>query len=288
MRSFLFIYVTAFFLSSCAIGGPGKARFEAAKQSEASGNPRFFEIQSSKNSVSKATLDDITDLAINSECAKTAHDVQGTPPKSYLKGSALSFARAVCHPEAESNVIASQAVGEPSKDALAHYGLKPATPEERLEVVYSLMLGSAARESSWRWCVGKDPGASNSSGETCEAGLYQTSFNSRSASPVLPRLFAKFKADKSGCFADQYKGATKCSEANLKNWGTGEGVEFQKLSKDCPGFATEYHAVMLRTRRSHYGPVNQKRSLVKSSCTKMFKSIRNKIQSNPMLCDMLK
>lgn len=298
MRSALFIHIAAATLilsGGCAIG-PGKERMEAAKQSEATGNSRPYQPSNevekievptesaSNNNASKPSLDEITSIALNSECAKTAHDVQGKPPKSYLKGSALSFARSVCQPGEETNIIATQAIGDASKDALAHYGVTAPTAKERLEVLYSLMLGSAARESSWRWCVGKDPGASNTSAETCEAGLYQTSWNSRSASPALSRLFQKFKADKSGCFATEYKGATTCSDANMKNYGTGEGVEFQKLSKECPGFATEYHAVMLRLRRSHYGPINIKKSSIKPACTQMFKAIRAKIESKPALC----
>lgn len=279
MRSAFFIYLTALFLF---IGGCSSTPL-ASNEVEKIEVP---EKQASNNDASKGSLDEITSIALNSECAKTAHDNQGKPPKSYLKGSALSFAKAVCNPTDEVTLITSQAIGDASKDALAHYGVKPATAQERLEVIYSLMLGSAARESSWRWCVGKDPGASNTSSETCEAGLYQTSYNSRSASPALPRLFAKYKSDKSGCFATEYKGATKCTDANLKNWGTGDGVEFQKLSKECQGFATEYHGIMLRTRRSHYGPINQKKSMIKQSCTKMFNQIRNKIQQKPELCSL--
>lgn len=277
MRSAFFIYFSAAILCFGGCSTPPIASNEVEKT-------EVPEKPASNNNASKGSLDDITSIALNSECAKTAHDVQGKPPKSYLKGSALSFAKAVCNPLSETTEIASQAVGDASKDALAHYGVRPNTAQETLEVVYSLMLGSAARESSWRWCVGKDPGASNTSAETCEAGLYQTSWNSRSASPALPRLFQKFKADKSGCFATEYKGATTCSEANMKNWGTGEGLEFQQLSKHCPGFATEYHAIMLRMRRSHYGPINQKKSSIKPACTQMFKDIRAKIESNPSLC----
>lgn len=279
MKKAILIYSSALFLF---IGGCAEL---PTSENQTSNEVEKIEVPS-KNDVSKASLDEITAIALNSECAKTAHDVQGKPPKSYLKGSALSFARAVCNPGEETNIIAAQAVGDASKDALAHYGLEPGTADERLELVYSLMLGSAARESSWRWCVGKDPGASNTSAETCEAGLYQTSWNSRSASPALPRLFQKFKADKSGCFANEYKGATTCSDANMKNWGTGDGVEFQKLSKECPGFATEYHAVMLRMRRSHYGPINQKKSSIKPACTQMFLNIRQLVSSDPRLCDL--
>ncbi len=236
--------------------------------------------------VAAASLQTITDLAIKSECAQTAHDVQGKPPQGFLKGIALTYARAACAPDAAWVKVASQPVGDDAKkDALAHYGLAKGPP--RLESTFALVLGSAARESSWRWCVGKDPGASNTDSETCEAGLYQTSYNSRSASPVLPALFAQYKASSDGCYAAEYKGKTTCSESNLKNWGTGEGVTFQKLSKECPGFATEYHAVMVRTRRTHYGPINLKKSAIKPACVSMFSKIGDAIKANPKICSLL-
>lgn len=227
------------------------------------------------------------DIALSSECASSPHDEQGKPPKSFLRGITLSFARAVCHPGEKAVQIASQPVGSASVDFLAHYGLNPATHQERLATTYSLLVGSAARESSWRWCVGKDPGASNTTAETCEAGLYQTSWNSRAASPALTDLFRKFQASKQGCFAVEYRGATTCSEANLKNWGTGEGVAFQLLTKECPGFASEYHAVMVRVRRTHYGPINAKKSLVKPECTAMFRKIRAAVEADQRVCSTL-
>jgi hypothetical protein len=225
----------------------------------------------------------IMGMAVGSECDNTAHDVQGTPPTGFMKGIALTYARAVCHPEWEWVKVAAAPVGsDAQKDALAHYGLAPGP--DRLESTFALLIGSAARESSWRWCVGKDPGASNTSAETCEAGLYQTSYNSRSASSILPALFAQYRASSEGCFAKEYKGTTTCSADNMKNWGSGDGVEFQRLTKECPGFATEYHAVMVRIRRTHYGPINIKKSQIKPACVSMFSSIRKAIEADKSLC----
>lgn len=229
----------------------------------------------------------IESIALSSDCAKSAHDNQGKPPQGYMRGIALSYARALCNQGSEAFKIASQSLGDASKDALAHYGAQPKDATERLQMLYSLMIGSAARESSWRWCVGKDPGASNTTAETCETGLYQTSYNSRSASPVLPKLYEQFKASKRGCFSTEYKGATTCSADNMKNWGSGEGVEFQRLTKDCPGFATEYHAVMLRVNRKHYGPINTKKALLKPVCTAMFEKVRQAVVANPFVCPAL-
>lgn len=226
-------------------------------------------------------------IALNSQCKKTAHGEQGNPPSNYMSGIALSYARALCNQNDEYVKVASQPLGDPNKDALAYYGLKPKTSAERLQMTFSLVLGSAARESSWRWCVGKDPGAQNTTAETCEAGLYQTSYNSRSASPVLPELFFLAKETGIGCFAKEYKGTTTCSASNLKNWGTGEGVKFQELSKNCPGFATDYHAVMVRVNRKHYGPINTKKSEMKPVCVTMFQQIKDLHDSNANFCKAL-
>lgn len=234
------------------------------------------------------------DVATNDLCAKTAHDVQGTPPKSYMKGIVLTYVKTVCNPDSDVYKIASQPVGDASKDALAHYGLKPQTAHERLNMVFSLMIGSAARESSWRWCVGRDVQASASviriclaGGKSCEAGLYQTSFDSISQSPALQSLFDEYSEYPSGCFATEYKGATKCSAENLKDFGSGKPKEFQTLTKECPGFATEYHAIMARINRSHYGPINRKKSEIKPACVGMFERVRKLIVANPNLCNVL-
>ena len=239
------------------------------------------QVEASKGGASPLEIEAI---ASASQCSKTSFADRGIPTKAFLKGIALSYARAVCHPEREAVKIASQPLGDASKDALAHYGLKDG---DRLRSVYTLMVGSAGRESSWRWCVGRDASATNYTSETCETGLYQTSYNSRSASPVLPKLYAEFKGSSAGCFAAQYKGTATCSESNLKNWGTGEGVEFQRLSKQCPGFATEYHAVMLRTGRKHYGPINTKKAEFKTACGEMFKQVSNLLAAKPELCKSL-
>ena len=48
------------------------------------------------------------------------------------------------------------------------------------------------RESSGKYCEGRDKSADNTTAETAEAGLFQTSFNARRSSPLLPKLFAEF------------------------------------------------------------------------------------------------
>lgn len=231
------------------------------------------------------SFESVKEIAVNSQCAKYSFKGgQGLAPKSFLKGIALTYAKAACNPLRADVVVASQPLGSASKDALAHYGISTETSDEILRQVYSLLVGSAMRESSGRWCVGKDAGASNFSAETCEAGLYQTSFNSRSAHRELPLMFASYKANPKGCFFEVYSQGISCDKSNLKNYGFGDGVIFQKLSKECPAFATEYAAVMFRTQRTHYGPLNTRKAELRPECTAMFKMVYDLVKANPSIC----
>lgn len=254
----------------------------------------------SQENTGLTSLQDLKDFATKSDCAKFSFESQGKPKASYMLGVSLSAARMFCHQNADYAQAASAPVGSSTVDALALYadrikeaGLKTDTARQRQQVLWSLIVGSGGRESSWRWCVGKDPGASNTESSTCEAGLYQTSYNSRyerdgkTISKVRMNLIAQYKADKSGCFADEYKKGVTCSQDNLKNWGSGEGLAFQALSKDCPGFATDYHAVMIRQRRSHYGPINTKKAQLTRQCADHFAIIQQMVEKNPSLCGSL-
>lgn len=239
----------------------------------------------------------IEDIAAGSACAKAKFAEQGTPPKGFLKGMALVYARALCQPDRSDYKRASQKNSDNATvDALAHYA-----PEFKsagfsntedgsvtLRHLYTLMVGHAATESSWRWCVGKDPGASNTSAETCEAGLFQTSWNARSGTGELPKLFNLYASSKKPkCFAKQFKGTTTCSAANLKNYGTGDGVRFQELSKECPAFAVEFASLVLRTQRRHYGPINTKKAMLVPSCNQMFIDVEAYVKKNPGVCALL-
>jgi len=52
-----------------------------------------------------------------------------------------------------------------------------ATPVERLRRLFVLLLGLGMRESSGRYCEGRDRSANNTGADTAEAGLFQMSFD---------------------------------------------------------------------------------------------------------------
>ncbi len=71
-----------------------------------------------------------------------------------------------------------------------------------------------------------------------------------------------------------------------QNWGTGEGVSFQKVSKDCPSFAAQFAAVTMRSKYQHYGPINRREVEIYAPCSDMLAQIESMI--SPKLCEELK
>ena len=128
--------------------------------------------------------------------------------------------------------------------------------------------------------------ASNTSAETAEAGLFQTSFNARGASPLLPTLFAQYSANPTG-FLDVFKEGVRCSEASLQNFGIGDGQKFQRLSKECPAFAAEFAAVGLRHIRKHWGPINRRTAEVRLECDEMLRRVDAVVAASPGICSAL-
>jgi len=217
---------------------------------------------------SPASLDQITQIAAQSEIARYAWKDRGIAPKGYIKGMALVYARVYCKlqaGDAAATEMANASSADGSHDALAWYdpifaaaGMKNDTAgADTLRHLFVLLIGLGMRESSGRYCEGRDKSASNTTAETAEAGLFQTSFNARTANPLLPTIFAQYSENPSG-FLDVFKEGVRCSAADLENFGSGDGEEFQSLSKACPAFAAEFAAVGLRHIRTHWGPINRR------------------------------
>jgi hypothetical protein len=142
------------------------------------------------------------------------------------------------------------------------------------------------RESSGKHCEGRDQSASNSSAQTAEAGLFQTSFSAMSASPLLPKLFPQYSADPNG-FLEVFREDVHCSAASLENFGSGDGRDFQRLSKECPAFAAEFAAVGLRHIRKHWGPINTKAAEVRPQCDDMLQQVQAAVDASPEICAQL-
>src|SRR6516162_11857014 len=160
-------------------------------------------------------LDQITQIAAQSAIARYSWKDRGIAPKGYIKGMALVYARVYCKLGAGDDAVTEMAKpnsADGAHDALAWYdpifvavGMSnDAAGADTLRHLFVLLIGLGMRESSGKYCEGRDRSASNTTAETAEAGLFQTSFNARTASPLLPTIFAAYSENPSG-FVDAFK-----------------------------------------------------------------------------------
>lgn len=240
-------------------------------------------------------VEKLKQIAASSSCSRISFVKHGHPRKGWLKGTAIVYARAICNPNRPEVKAASVPPG--SNDAISYYGLGGNT----LRNTYALMVGLAARESEWKYCCGRDMGSDFKTADSAEGGFLQTSYGARMgkdgvlrANGAINDLYLKWKAsDKSKCLLAEYKEGVDpddCDGGNAKNWGTGEGVEWQKLSKTCPAFAAEYGALVMRYNagaRGEFGPIRTKAAEFHSECADMFKMIEDFVAVNPSVCNSL-
>lgn len=244
-----------------------------------------------------ATLGKIEAIAAASDCAAYAWKNRGQAPKGYVEGVADVFARAVCNPTRTDVVVVSQArTTDDAHDALSWYASNftalgmsnDAAGVDTLRHTYTLLLGLGMRESSGQHCCGRDMSATNVSSDSAEAGAWQTSWDSHGASPELPKLFARYRTSDVGCLLSTFSREVTCDATNWQDWGSGaDGLDFQKREKDCPAFAAEYAAVMLRVEGGslgHYGPLRTKAAEIRPECDAMLRQVQSLVEATPALC----
>ena len=133
-------------------------------------------------------IDKIETAAVESDAADLIWDNRGVAPKGYIKGMALAYATCVRKfqlGDLTAHEIAKGETGDTAYDALALYrdqfqklGMSNnVTGRKTLRHVFVFLLGLGMRESSGKHCCGRDQSATNVESETCEAGLFQTSWN---------------------------------------------------------------------------------------------------------------
>ena len=206
-------------------------------------------------------------LAASSPIARYSWQNRGVAPAGYIKGMAVTFAQ-VCQKwkagDSAAHVMAMPNSGNDNVDALSWFdsnfrGLGMSNARGGLDTLrhlFVLLIGLGMRESSGKCFEGRDMSASNTTGENAEAGLFQQSHNSFSASPELGKLMEAYQANPSWGFQGIFReGVAGGPSPNL---GDGAGAAFQRLCKLSPSFAVEAAAVGLRTNRSHWGPINRK------------------------------
>jgi hypothetical protein len=229
-------------------------------------------------------LDAITAIAAASSARDYDWHDRGIAPVGYIKGMAVMFARLYCKLSANDPAASEMAkpIGnDPKNDSLALYAKKFAdaglgnapTKTDVLRHLLVLMFGVGMLESSGNLGCGRDKSANNTDADTCEAGLFQTSYNARSYSPAfLDGLIASYA--NSTDFKSIFSEDAHSTADDAKNWGAGPGVDFQALSKNCPAFEVEFTALAMRNTSRHWGTVSSMKTEIRPECDALLKAIQ--------------
>lgn len=212
---------------------------------------------------------DIASIVNGSACTTYKWRDRGTAPKGFVMGMAQAFQRSLCRKDP----VMNKALGDTDHDALAAYSISASLINN-----YTLLMGLGMRESSGKYCEGRDTSSKGTpTADTAEAGTFQTSYNSHDASPDdLGSLWAWYKANPQACDLSTWKAgvdpaARECAPATV---GSGLGASWQDFVKACPAFGAEYAATLIRVLRAHYGPLVRKEAEFNKDCQAMFTAIQ--------------
>lgn len=231
---------------------------------------------------------EIYTMAQQSEIAEYSWPDRGVPPPGYIAGMALSFAHAVKRLHKGDNVagLMSQAAGDPAKDALAWYkdefarlGISnKVAGVDTMRQLFVMQIGLGPRESSGKYCEGRDMSASNVASDTCEAGLFQTSWNIRNGSSVIAPLLPEFWANPQG-FLNVFKEGISPTANNLNSYGSGDGVRYQFLSRYCPLFHVLVTGCGMRVLKDHWGPIKRREVTLKREADALLREVQALVEA---------
>jgi hypothetical protein len=220
---------------------------------------------------------------------------RGTAPIGYLKGMGLTFARVYCKWLAQDQFVqqmAEAATADDQLDALAHYKAKFAeagmandvSGADTLRHLFALLVGLGMRESSGKYCEGRDMSARNVSPDTAEAGLFQMSLSigAVSTNPALGPLADLFTALVSIPYTGYrmvFAEGVNCSDGQVSGFGDTQGGRFRRLCVLYPALGAEIALLGLRMRRQHWGPINQQTVTLNADCDFLLSDIQQAIDN---------
>lgn len=227
--------------------------------------------------------DKIATMAKTSEIFEYSWPDRGVAPEGYISGMCMAFAYAAYASSASRDAVnvMNRAAGNADKDALAFYekefkklGMSNKVPgTDTLRHLFVMMTGLGPRESSGRYFEGRDMSASNVESDTCEAGLFQTSWNIRNANSSIGPLLNQFWTNPNG-FLSEFKIGLSPSANNLNSYGSGDGIKYQFLSRFCPLFHIMVTGVGMRTLRAHWGPIGRREVTLKKEMDDLLKDVQ--------------
>ena len=224
----------------------------------------------------------IAEIAAGSACARHFWKDRGRAPVGYIKGVAQVYAKSFCESRGSSETPA-RVMNQPlqgNQDALVHYrdalrrnGIDVNSDIERLRALFTLGIGLGMRESSGNTTEGRDTNVRHPTASNAEAGLFQQSFDSLDRRiPALAQLLEQYRANTGACDLETFKeGIPRVITRPVV--GTGPGADFQRFTRECPAFATEYATVLLRVNRGHFGPINRQEAEFFQPCNDMLREV---------------
>lgn len=229
--------------------------------------------------LAQVAVDKIIAAARTSVLARVEWTDRGRAPIGYINGMAVAFGEVYSKLKAGDVAASFMAraanINDTEHDALAWYqAVGISAGVETLIALFKLLIGLGMRESSGRYCEGRDQSAQNVAADTAEAGLFQQSWDSHSASSLLTMLLSEYAAKPNGGLFSIFSEGVTPRLNELENYGSGDGEVFQRLCKSKPLFAVESAAVGLRVLRKHWGPINRREVEVRFEADMLLRQVK--------------
>jgi hypothetical protein len=195
---------------------------------------------------------------------------RGQAPPGYIAGMAKTYALAVTLYQTGNGavtIMGQAETGDSDDDALTWYhkifadkGMNNDKDGiDTLRHLFVMMIGLGMRESSGDHWEGRDMSADNVEADTCEAGLFQTSWNISNCSDTIPRLLNEYWEDPNG-FQPTFTRGLYPSASQLDCYGSGDGAKYQFLARYSPAFHALVTGVGMRLlggEEGHWGPIRR-------------------------------
>jgi hypothetical protein len=218
----------------------------------------------------------IAHIADRSACARIYWPGRGYAPKGYLRGIALTYAKAVCEADAGGDsaaAVMNKPFGPVSEDVLSSnfWGESGNSRLGHIRTAFAVAIGLGMRQSAGNPTAGRDRSKAGPTADAAEAGLFQLSYRSLSGNPWLEKLLEEYAANASLCQSAVFMKGSR--DLRQKVVGAGAGADYQKRVKACPALATEQAVVLLRTGKSYFGPVEAHQVELRPECDMMLREV---------------
>lgn len=238
-------------------------------------------------------INEIIRIADSSAISNYSWRDRGKAPKGYTAGVALCFALAAQRLAEGGPTAGAMAQAERNSDEDCLHWYRSAFRDldmdnsesgiDTLRHLFVMILGLGMRESSGKYCEGRDMSADNCTAETAEAGAWQTSWNIRSCSSFIPPLLPRYLANPNG-FLSAFQNGAKPDSNDLGNYGSGDdGTKYQFLSKFAPAFHCFVTAIGMRYlggENGHWGPIRRGEVELRAEANDMLLEVQDYISQD--------